>query len=432
MIKDLLDEKWFQSLRDIYDGVPARLVASSYNEARKKFFDGDDAAPNFSYSIISDQRFKEKKSALTLLREQIHNCNTTHPVVKKIYLQKIDEKLSSLDIVRVASELVSSDTCDGLLASKFISLTNKVFGPVQPDVFAQACAVVLRQLSDLSISTEQYRVFSNVANVLERGTASSQHSIADLEIQSKVPEGALVTDQSVVIRQFKSALEEHGFGHWKVEPGGKLQTTFVVKSKHNRIVVPNQTALRNRVGNAKITERKLQAIIAHEMTHVLRYEHGINSPLRLLAIGLPGYHSGEEGYATYCEQQIQGATDYAGGKYYIAAGLAAGLDRGGESRNFREMYNFMHDWYCLEESGGERDPKKLAFHFCSVLFKGVRGHNPGVFLTLQTSYREGNIAVHKAMAEYPDWEEFGRIGKYDFTNKTHVVALQELGILPSL
>ncbi len=432
MNQQSLDSKWFDTLRNVYDGVPSRLVAGRYNSARKQFFDSGDPAPRFVYDTISDPKFEEKKETLLVLQEDIALCDETHPVVKKLYLEKIQEKLALLNLVKIASVIVSQDRLDVQQANRFVALTNRVFGPVQPHIFAHACAIALRQLTDMPVVTGKPALLSSVASVLESGSALSSFEIKNLSLPASLAEDSVITEQQLVIERFRSVLHEHGLYHWKVEPGNRYQTTFVVKPKRHRIIVPNKTALCARAGKALLTERKLRALIEHEMVHVLRYERGITSRLKLLAVGLPGYYAGEEGYATYCEQQIHGAADYAGGKYYIAAGLAVGLDRGGEPRNFREMYNFMHDWYCLEEKDGQRDPQKLAFHFCSVLFKGVRGHNPGVILTLQTGYREGNIAVHKTMEECPVWKKFGHIGKYDFTNSAHITALQELEILPRL
>ena len=426
-----MDEKWFQRLSNIHDGVPVRFKISDFNNTREAFFNNNESGPDFVYQNIRDKKAHIKLDSLKKLKSDIENCPTTASVVKELYFKKINEKISLINLIIKAELLMNSDITDSEEhVNDFRNISDEIFGKIKPDTFFHTCSVLNERLSSVPSHVQKTLGYIRLKNMFDSLPAGRVPSIC---ISPMIPdEGSLLTSRSEIKKRFIIALEENGLDNWRVVSGHSTRSNFVVKTHSRRIILPNETALNSRRAESVMTERNVDALIEHELTHILRYENGLRSPLKLLAIGLNSYIKGEEGVATYREQIVKGATDYSNGKSYFAAGVAMGLDRGGKPRTFREGFEIMHDFYKVYFSNENLNASNIAFGVCAHLFKGTNGKIPGLFLSLQCSYRDGNIGIHSLLHDKPRWAEYLLIGKFDPTNDFHTTALSELGIIPKL
>ncbi len=427
---EAFDEKWFERLHKIQDGVPARFTLYDYNSTREAFLNGTGVGPDFKYHNIEDSNFSYKLDTLEQLRSDIASCSDTIPIVKNLYFKKIDEKVMLINLVRNSALLISAENDKQKYAESFTELSNEVFGKIKPDTFYHSCTVLAERLTIAPLSIRNKEAYYRLRSIFDTVPAST---INNLNIRPSIPdEGNLVTDRNEIKKRFYEAFEKLGLTQWRLVDGHKSRSNFVVKTNTKRVIIPNDTALSSRRAESVLTSRNIDALITHELTHILRYENGLSSKLKLLSVGLHAYLKGEEGVATYREQLVKGANDYSNGKSYFAAGIAMGLDRGGIPRTFREVFEIMLDFYTIYFSNEKVNAKNVAFGVCAHLFKGTDGKIPGAFLTLQCSYRDGNIAVHSLLKNNHEWLKYLLVGKFDPTNQLHTTAMIELGIIPNL
>jgi hypothetical protein len=150
----------------------------------------------------------------------------------------------------------------------------------------------------------------------------------------------------------------------------------------------------------------------------------------LLQYGLKGYLKGEEGVASYMQQQSEGACEFYGIPRYLAASLALGMH--GEKRDFRGVYSVMRDYYIVYSKGLLSDEKlhKVVWDVCMRIFRGTTGQGTGIIYTKDIVYLEGNIEIWNLLVVHP--EAFGQffVGKYNPLLESHVTALRTLEIIP--
>ena len=180
-----------------------------------------------------------------------------------------------------------------------------------------------------------------------------------------------------------------------------------------------------------LTDHGVQALAEHEVgVHVRRSYEASKGPLRLLEIGLDNYLPGEEGLASYAQQQVEGADEFYGFDRYLAASLAVGMD--GEVRDFRSVFSLMSDYYTLKFALEDKTvsiPFQAAWDICVRIFRGTTGQTPGCIFTKDIVYMKGNIGIWNLLSERPKVFESLFIGKYNPLLSRHVKTLQTLDIL---
>ncbi len=225
---------------------------------------------------------------------------------------------------------------------------------------------------------------------------------------------------------FQRALLECNAQGWSVVLDESGNTAINVNQENKTVYVPAER---------KVKETKLKALIAHEIgTHALRRENGERSKLKLLGLGLDRYLKGEEGLARYKEQEIIGATDFAGFDCHLAISLAMGLD--GKKRDFREVFDILRDYYFVKSKNANRDEswknaEELAWKRCLRAFRGTTCDIPGACFTQDIAYREGNIGIWNLVKKDDDEMRRVMVGKYDPTSERHIWILDQLGISDS-
>lgn len=184
------------------------------------------------------------------------------------------------------------------------------------------------------------------------------------------------------------------------------------------------------------TSAEARALLIHENgVHVERRRQGDASGDVLLGgTGLAGYLDAEEGLAKILEQAISGKASDSGVQYYIALGLARGLD--GTPRDFRDVYELEYRRRIIKEYEDrgvvdEKRPQKLkelAYNTCVRIFRGTPCDIPGMVYTKDQAYFMGNqkmLDLVFNIVDLPDDqrnEAFSMLftAKYDPTNTLHV------------
>jgi hypothetical protein len=219
----------------------------------------------------------------------------------------------------------------------------------------------------------------------------------------------------------QQVLVELEIDDWKiVVDTEKGLSNFSVSQEYKTISIPSDEQIQAR----KLTKKKLAGLVEHELkTHIVRRHNGERSKLALLGLGLDRYIKGEEGVATYAEQKVTGATEFAGIPMYFAIAVAKGFD--GTSRNFRETFTIVRDYYVATLKLGDDITSRAetaAWKDCVRIFRGTTGVTPGAVFTKDLAYL-GNRDIWQLVSTNSDVVMTFSIGKFDSTNNEHVAAL---------
>jgi hypothetical protein len=238
----------------------------------------------------------------------------------------------------------------------------------------------------------------------------------------------LVSGAEEAEEAFNDALQKFELEGWKVlvDKSGAL-TNFSTSQEKKTIRIPSEEVLKRR----KLSRNKMQGLIAHEVgVHAVRRQNGERSKLQLLGLGLDRYIKGEEGVATYMEQQVTGTKQYAGIPSYLAIALAKGY--GGDKRDFRQTFEVMKDYYLATLKDGDDIVDRAndsAWARCVRIFRGTNCSTPGAVYAKDLAYFEGNRETWHLVSENSDVVESFSVGKFDAARDDHVALLSQLGIL---
>ena len=231
------------------------------------------------------------------------------------------------------------------------------------------------------------------------------------------------------VEAFENALQEIGADEWKVVVDSKAGiSNFSVSQEHKVVRIPSEEKLLAR----EISKKKLQGLLEHEIkTHVARRSNGERSKLQLLGLGLDRYLKAEEGVATYAEQQVTGAKEFAGVPRFLAIALAKGIN--GKPLDFQQTHMLMTDYRLLASPKKDvtlEQARSTAYNDCVRIFRGTTCKTPGAVYPKDMSYF-GNRAIWTLVSKNSDVVETFTVGKYDPNNDEHVALLTQLGILDS-
>jgi len=197
----------------------------------------------------------------------------------------------------------------------------------------------------------------------------------------------------------QKALSDKGMEDWNVEFSIKNLTTVYPAEK--RI-----TVCRKR----KFAEIDTKRLSIHEVgVHVLRAANGFEQPLKIFALGLPGYLSTEEGLTSYFEE-ITGNTSEEMMRDYAARVIA--VDSVCQNLNFRQTFDRLKS-YCLSND--------QAWNLT------VRAHRGGGYIKDHV-YLDGNRKVKEFATTNGDFNKL-YIGKIGIEDLPLVEKLLQKGIL---
>lgn len=385
------------------------------HEERELFLDNEIENPRFTYrpqtaSINYSDRFDILNLAL--------DKSKTHAVVIDLYKRQIEKQKQRNDLI--AASLAGNDKL-------FFQASSKLYGKPQKKYFSY----VAKRL--LELCHENKSTHPGSVRRLRRVMAKITTNGYDVDVSMLPPvvkTGKIITSALDVESIFQSTLNRCGVEGWTIQIDKKeTSNRFSVRPFSKIISIPADKQLFSRPN--PLTDVHVQALAEHEIgVHVRRSYEASQGKLRLLETGLDNYLTGEEGLASYAQQQIEGADEYYGFDRYLAACLAVGMD--GEVRDFRAVFSLMTDYYTMKLASTDKTntaPFRAAWDVCVRIFRGTTGQTAGCIFTKDIVYMEGNIGVWNLLSERPKVFESLFLGKYNPLLPRHVQTLQTLEIL---
>jgi len=353
--------------------------------------------------------------------------------IKKLYLQKVKERLSELNVALSLHRLIKTPSIES--AQQLQLNINSAFGLPEKKIFELT-------ISELVSRAEERDTPSLIDDIGLRGYVksldsykyiSSQYSRSVFSNTHSPSSDRYGNAESVAVALREALSNFDGADDWRVRVDTRARFNHVTVFGAKKIIfVPGDIIFDNNGMNNAMSHRKICKLVAHEIhTHVQRAVAGFNSPLKLLSVGLSGYKVFEEGLATYREQEVVGDNRYfAGFQSYLAIGLALGLDRGGKYRLFTDVYKILTK---INESlyfnNNISAAKHIAFKRTSRTFIS-QSNTFQCINTRDLIYRQGNIRAHDFFVNRQNRRDITDIGKFDPINHEQVVCLQRLGIIP--
>lgn len=407
-----------------------RFHISNYHEYKVNFIAGTEVP--VQYALLTDHAYEKKLAKLLDFEKNILPHAAVPEVVKRLYQAKITEKRKLLQLVKSAGEAQMETHQGREAAHNFNQLTQAVFGAPSLNIFVQLMSTIQADFLLLESELQKTPAFTRFMPLTQVG--ANQTNIPDF-----IPTGtthlgdqssSFVSNAEEVVAFFKGKMMALQLHDWDIHISDKPIESFRVYGKKKLLLVPKTSVIKSRKNERRLSLDVMEGLFAHEvLTHVIRAVNGERSPLLLLAHGLAGYLQGEEGIATFREQQHTGAKDYSGKTMYLALGLAYGLDRNGQHRSFREVYEILCDYFTIIYGDLGKKVKAKAFVTCARIFVVSPHSDVPLIFTRDVVYREGNIAINVAVRENTELERLFDIGKFNPVNQEHIDMLSSLNII---
>ena len=415
MKEKVYDAIWFPRIKDIHANVPRYLRAVSVKDVREDFFSGEQEVSFFAYPSCEPEMMLERIGVLQMLsRDLLQEENET---VREIYQDLIDEKIQKYEFLHEWSRFLADAMYP---AQQLQEKLDAIYGVPDKAIFTEIMQGVAGKLADtpLSLRDESWNRLHQICMTL--------HALP--RVYQEEPDTSDIVLPEHIPAHIAAYLQEKGYTDWTVEISVRQRDKIRVSLPDKKFVVPSIAILTARHKIRPYSERRLRALLAHEVdTHVRRAENGAASPLQLLGIGLVGYRQAEEGIALLREEEVfpQGVVRH---DWYIAASLACGLDCG-MSRDFRETFLHMRAFYELVAEQEKNMAHKHAFNLCVSIFVRPHAHAPALRFMSRLMYQHGARAVRTMLAEHPERHVWLDRGKFDPTNERQTSQLSALGIL---
>ncbi|MCX6766914.1 MAG: DUF1704 domain-containing protein [Candidatus Moranbacteria bacterium] len=420
-IPGAFDDLWYKSFKSVgaFQDYEYLTSKKDFREDQKnKFLSGEIENPTLDYPELENFDFDQREQRLLLLKKDIL-AQEQNDTLGQLYCWRINEKLAELRMLRAA---YSGDD------KRFVRYSKFVYGKPDKKIYEYSVSQVKQVIdeklfnSDPEISAAAKRLNTELFEVL----INNDSKINPLEYNLPTPK-KVENEKEYQAEEIKIAFEEY----LRNQQIAGWQVIVDREGKYRAINVSQESKTVNVPETRKLKHSDLLALIEHELgTHVLRRERGERSKLKLLGLGLDRYLKGEEGLATYKEQQVKGAKGFRGLDYHFAISLALGID--GKKRDFRKVFEILRDYHFINS----KKEKDLALKFaqdeawsdCLRIFRGTTCKTPGACLTRDIVYREGNIGIWDVVKNNPEEARRFSIGKYDPTNPRHIWILEQLGI----
>lgn len=398
----------------LFDDVAKLRVSTGHQ--KNAFLRGEIENPIIRYPRLEMFDTEQKRTRLLILREYI-TAYSTHEVVRKLYLAKIDEKL------KVLRMLVATQEGDD---ASFSALSREIYGDPTKEtltnVLQETYAVtqhILQNSSHSKIELSAERILTVIESLAQ---TSNIILLPDKIIQEEIPHQSQVM-KTYNAHELKEMFEDE-FSRKNIEWTVELSeySTVRINQPGRTIMIPE-----SRIINDTIVKK----LIAHEIdVHIVRKIHGEQSPLALLSIGLDGYLKGEEGLAAYQEELATGIHPNISVSYIP---ILAALSFDGKERTFREIFNLIKDILIVRSArkGKEYQERKYddqAWRRTLRIFRGTTGRTQGVCFTRDLIYSEGYWGIKKMFERNDPETKRMFIGKYNPLDSEHREALDKLGI----
>jgi len=433
-IETALDQELFDKLQEYKVSAIADVSIEIHDEAaqKEKFLSGEIRCPHFTYEKIRSKDYDAIENGLLDLKRAINRTDATHEAVGRSYVWVINERIARTRMLKEIQKLEQGGD-PAYHMRRFMRYAYFIYGTPQQEIYEGMTHILRNELEQASVDVkreapEAYERLMALVATAPEPTAS----IAPQEEKEDVEDIQSIED---VKTYFEDAIVHMGLdADWKVEVDTEgSRSNLSVSLARKKVFLPSQAWLDSRPSARSMTIERIRGLIVHELgTHALRNHNGLRSRLRLLSTGLDRYEVGEEGLATYREQQEErsDAADYARFDYYFAACLASGLDGGGP-RDFAGVYGILEAYYRVCKNMTKEQAQEAAWKRCVRTFRGTPGDVPGAYFPKDAIYRKGNIATYSLMEREGSEKIDFNVGKFDPSNPRHLSILIELGILDS-
>jgi len=350
--------------------------------------------------------------------EALVKTATVPEVVTQLYQAKLATQLLRYQLIAASTERNDE---------KFFELSKKIHGIPKKKLFAQAVHTILATTPQSSSGAAALKKLRRAIGHVEKPKESLHVDMLPAPVVDTSP---LPTAREVK-KIFDDVLAENEIQGWQncIDETSE-RTRFAVNPTQKTIFIPTDAQLQAR--SRPLTRIGAQALAEHEVgVHARRSYEGSQQTLQLLALGLSGHLVGEEGLASYMQQQIEGAKNFYGMDRYLAIGLVIGLD--GTVRDFRSVFALMQLYYVIDVDNDAVPPEvaiRSAWEVCRRIFRGTTAQQAGYAYTRDLAYFEGNVGIWEYIVSHPERLPHLFIGKYNPLNKRHVESLQTLEILP--
>ena len=401
---------------------------------KKLFLSSEINHPIFTYKKNARYNYDKPEVILHELVKEISNDQQVPSIIKEQYFLAIKEKFTKISLLR-QTQVLALDPRQEACMRLFQKYSEQLYGTVDPEIFLKVMQTAEREIARKVISPKFNSTHKPALSRLEtifQNYKQLQPSYTSLEVTPRVtvPRTTAITDAGLLKDIFEKGLQEYGIdSSWKVVVDSKgARTTISVSYGLEKIYLPSTEQLLKRSKRKRLTEARVRGLIAHEIgTHVLRKIQGEQSKVKLLSVGLSGYEQGEEGLATYREQQAQSLQGYSGLEAYFAIGLTLGCD-GANARDFSQIHAILTDYFLIVENTTHEHAKELAWNRCVRIFRGTSGLVPGIVFTKDLIYRNGNMRHWEAVRNNTLPAINLDCGKFDPTQKEHIHFLHAVGM----
>jgi hypothetical protein len=363
-----------------------KMLAIDSNEIKVQkniFLAGSIENPNFNYPNLNKDSLKEKLQEITDFRKKLKNESNNQ--VASLYKSLCQEQEVMIQMLLCAGKSNSE---------AFSSYSVKLFGEPNTNTYDFLRS---KEPKNLEINKGIIELSKHLAEKL------------DLKVRGNVT--------SLQIKGlFDSALEKLFLKDWRCIIDNEAHSIWVGNGKN--VHVPASLTL---------GPEKVLPMIVHELSHIIRYENGKRSKLKLLSYGLDENRRGEEGVACLLESSAsKKSLPEIRVAYYLSVALAMGLD--GKKKDFRKTFEAMKEYY-LKDNISREKANSLAWNRCVRIFRGTNCKTPGACITKDLSYLEGALEINSELEKQPGLSKKVLIGKFNPSNKKQVSTLKSLEVI---
>ena len=397
--------------------------------------DGDEdvQAPSFCYDEIDSAELIKVRDSLTELLTELpidRPLTLEETLIRELITNRLDE-VGLMLLTKSQSELSEDDPNYALISFQLGQNFREIYGSPDNDHFNGVLGYRLAMLSKIEGVAEAPENIKNawtyirdhlptdlpIEQPYQMKVETMEWYKAQLEsrleptrtaVSEAISNGDILLnsdgklDAKNIVQATLISLAARGFDGWHVELTDRtgIDTTQAKKT----IYIPQ-----SRVMSLDEFDRVIQA---HEIDeHVARRENGDASSIKVLqGVGLHGYLAFEEGNGKINEGLLLGKVNNEASAfgYFLNGGLALGLDRDGNGRNFRETHELV--WrinlvasYLLNQDASEdrvRRHIRNATKLVHRLFRGTDGKTAGVVFTKDAmTYYLGGVEVMRKWDE---------------------------------
>lgn len=411
---EAIDDRWADRLGELLISAFELLDGEAETRAKEKaqFLADEKENPQLDYPQLKEFPFDETEAALMNLKMDIMR-EEENPLLIEIYRTKINEVLAEVRMLKMAR-----DGDDG----NFFAYSKFVYGKPSAENVSVMSDILRNKVSqgyEDKNKTEAIDELTDLLKVIPSGEYEPSRLVEGAGLKGRV------SSAEEVESAFREALDEIGATDWKVVTHNNSSITNLrVSQKNKEVSVPLDQA-------SRMLNRLLQGFIQHEVFgHVKRRVEGERSTLKLLGYGLDRVEKGEEGVATYLEQQVTGAEHFAHPQRYFAIALAMG-EVDGVKRDFRQTFEVLKQYYISTlKSGDDLEARAIdsAWTLAVRVFRGTTCTTPGAVFTKDLNYFVGNKETWALVNTDSSVVQYFSIGKFDAFNDRHIGWLVQLGI----